>query len=484
MIYIFGLIILIVILVIVLVIRTFLFSKEEEIYDCISNLEVVSKDSIVKKLQSAIKIKTISNSDYTKTDFNEFTKFIKMLEKQFPLTHKKMERTIINDYSLVFKWEGKDQKIKPGMMMAHIDVVPIEKGTEKDWDVEPFSGEIKDNYMYGRGTMDIKLQLITLLEACENLLKEGFIPKRKMYFCFGHDEEVGGRQGAQKIVEYFKEKKISFEFVLDEGGLISTGSISSVKKDVAFIGIAEKGYCNLKINVKAKGGHASTPPKNTSLGLLSKVICKIEKNKFKLRLTKVSEKMIKSLAHHMSFSYRLIISNLWIFKPLFLRIFAKPGSTGEALLRTTIAPTMAQASMEPNVLPQSSSFVVNCRILQGDSGKSLIESIKKKCKGLDYSIEILRLDEPSNISDYESEIFKTIAATINGLYDNVAIIPYLMVAGTDCYKFESICSNVIRFTPYYIKNSDLKRIHSTNERISIANIINCVKFYKVLIKNY
>jgi len=481
MIYILGILL---IFIGILLVKTINFSKDGEIYEVIYDKTLVDKDDVLKKLQKAIKIKTISNSDYSKTDFREFKNFIDLLEANFPKIHKQMERTIVNDYSLVFKWQGKNQDKKPGMIMAHIDVVPIEEGTLKDWEEDPFSGAIKDGYIYGRGTMDIKIHLITVMQACENLIKEGFVPERDLYLCFGHDEEVGGQEGAAKIVEYFKKKKIKFDYVLDEGGVVSSGVISSVKKPIALIGVAEKGYCNLKINIKAEGGHASTPPKNTSLGLVSKVICALEEKKIKMHLPEATKTMIKALALHMNFMNRLIIANLWIFKGIFIKSFGKSGTNGEALLRTTIAPTMAHASMEPNVLPQVSSFTVNCRILQEYSGSKLLSHIKKQCKNLNYNIDILRLDEPSQVSDSKSEIFRTISGVILGIYEDVAIIPYLMVAGTDSYKFECISDNVFRFTPYYIEKDDIKRVHGTNERNSIENVVNCVRFFTTLIKNY
>lgn len=467
----------------IIVVRTFTFSKSEEIYEVICDSSPVDKDEAVRKLQHAISIKTVSNSDLQKTDWKEFENFIVYLEKAFPLIHERMERTVINEYSLIFKWDGEDKKLKPGMIMAHIDVVPVEEGTLKDWDANPFSGEIIDGFIYGRGSMDIKIQLITAMQACESLLKDGFTPKRDIYLCFGHDEETGGADGAAHILEYLKSRNLRFEFIIDEGGAVNSGAISSVKKSVAFIGIAEKGYCNLKINIKTKGGHASTPPAHTALGLVSKVICDIEKNKMKKHLTVPSLNMIKALAVHMNFFNRMIIANLWLFKPLFMKVFAKPGTTGEALLRTTIAPTMSNASMEPNVLPQVASFTVNCRILQGDSGNKLINHIREKCKKYEHTIETLRLDEPSNVSDHQSDIFKLISGITLGIYDEAVIVPYLMVAGTDCYKFECICKNVIRFTPFFIPMKDMGRIHSTNERNSIENVENCVKFFTTLLKN-
>ncbi len=473
---------LLIVLIVIMVIRTILFRQKEQYSEIILSNSKVNKDEVVKKLQDAIKIKTISNSDTSKTNYQEFEKFIIYLKNAFPLIHKHMDLTIINKYSLLYHWKGKDQSKKPGMIMAHIDVVPIEQGTESDWDVPPFSGQLKDGYVYGRGTMDIKIQIITAMQACENLIKQGVVPERDIYLSFGHDEEIGGREGALKIVKHLKKEKITFEFVLDEGGAINSGAIPSVKKTVAFVGVAEKGYSNLEIKITAEGGHASTPPANTSLGFVSKAICKLEKRKMKKKFPLVTRNMISILGKEMNFMNQYIIANLWITKPLFMKVFSKPGTNGEALLRTTIAPTMAKASMEPNVLPQCASFTVNCRILHGDSGSKLIEHISKICKGMDYKINILRMEEPSKVSDENSDFYKMLSGVIKGIYDNTAVIPYLMVAGTDCRKFENISKNVYRFTPYYIPLEDMKRIHGTNERISIKNITNCVRFFETLVK--
>ncbi|MCK5812080.1 MAG: M20/M25/M40 family metallo-hydrolase [Clostridiales bacterium] len=482
MVYLFIGIGVLIVIIVVMVIRTILFSNNEQYIEIIQSNSIINKDEVVKKLQEAIKIKTISNSDTSKTNYQEFEKFIIYLKNAFPLIHKHMNLSIINKYSLLYHWKGKDQLKKPGLIMAHIDVVPIEEGTENDWDVPPFEGKIKDGFVYGRGTMDIKIQIITAMQACENLIKQGVVPERDIYLSFGHDEEIGGQEGALKIVEYLKKEKITFEFVLDEGGAINTGAISSVKKAVAFVGIAEKGYSNLEVKIKAEGGHASTPPTNTSLGLVSKAICKIEKRKMKKRFPLVTRNMILALGKEMNFINQFIIANLWITKPLFMKAFAKPGTNGEALLRTTIAPTMAKASMEPNVLPQCASFTVNCRILHGDNGNKLIKYISNQCKGMDYKINILRMDEPSKVSDPNSEFYKMLSGVIKGLHDNTAVVPYLMVAGTDCRKYECISKNVYRFTPFHIPLEDMKRIHGTNERISEENIINCVRFFETLVK--
>ncbi|MCK5759055.1 MAG: M20/M25/M40 family metallo-hydrolase [Clostridiales bacterium] len=467
-------------IIVVLIIRTRRLRPVEHIYKKLETSHNVNINSVSEKLKKAIKCRTISYSDYSKFDFPEFSKFNEFLKNSFPRVFKEMTFEIVNGYSLLFKWDGVDNNLKPGLFMAHIDVVPIEKGTEEHWVYPPFSGEVAEGYVWGRGTMDIKLQIITMLEACELLIENGEQPKRTLYFAFGHDEETDGSNGARKIVEKLNSEGIKLEFVNDEGGCINKGIFSSVDKPLAFIGVAEKGFLNLKVEIKGKGGHASTPPANSSLGLAAKAICRIESKKMKLRLTEPAIKMIQALGRHMGISSRIIIANFWLFKPVFIKIFTTSGTTGEALLRTTIAPTMAEGSMEPNVLPQVSSFTVNCRILQGETYKDVIKHIEKACKGMEYNIKILRHEEPSALSNPSSEIYNKIAGAVRGLSDETAIIPYLMVAGTDSIKYECICENILRFSPYLIDMDDMKRIHGTNERISLENVERCVKFYLAL----
>lgn len=470
-------------LVVVLFIRAIRLKPNEHIYSKLFCKEETDRFATAEKLSAAVKCRTNSYSDYSKFDFEEFKKFRLVLEEKFPNVHNCLDLEIINGGSLLYKWEGTDRSLKPGIFMAHIDVVPVEKSTEKNWEYPPFSGKIADGFVWGRGTMDIKVQVITMLEACETLLSSGFEPKRTIYFAFGHDEETDGSKGALYIVNKFKKENKTFEFVIDEGGCVSEGIFASVKKPMAFIGLAEKGYLNLKIEIKGKGGHASTPPKNSSLGKVAKVICRIEKDKMKLRMTEPTSQMILAIARHMSLKNKLVLANLWLFKSVFMKIFSTPGTTREALVRTTVAPTMAKGSMEPNVLPQMSSFTVNCRILQGETINDVLDYIKKKCKGFEYEIHVLRHEEPSESSSVDSVFFKKVAGAVLGLYEDAAIIPYLMVAGTDSVKYQDLSENIIRFTPYAISNMDMKRIHSTNERISIENIDNCVKFYISLLKN-
>lgn len=469
----------IVALLAVLLIRTINFSNAKTTVKP-ERIEVGGEVSDgTEKLAEAIRVKTVSHMDASMTDWDEFVKFQKLLERLFPGLHKACDRTVIGDYSLVYRWKGADSGKKPCLVTAHIDVVPVEKGTEKDWEHPPFSGEIVDGFVWGRGTLDTKIHLIASLEAAEQLTREGFVPNRDIYFAFGHDEEVGGFAGASNIVAHFQKEGIEFEFMLDEGGCITDGVIEGVGKPIALVGIGEKGFANIKLTFKGEGGHSSTPPAHSALGVAAQAVGRLEKNQCRLRLIDPIRIFLMKLGPEMGFANRLILANLWLFKPLFLAVFSK-NRNGNAMLRTTTAATMAEASQAPNVLPQKASVIVNFRLLPGETGEDLIKHIKDTLKGIETEIDPLILDGPSAVSSHDSEAFKAIAGITGRLCEDALVVPYIVLASTDARKYEAVCKDVYRFTPYRIDARDMDRIHSTNERISLENVNRCVRFFRLL----
>ena len=471
-----AILVLIILLVLVLAIKTANFKIDAPASSGVTTVLSKDRTGAVEKLSKAVRVKTISNIDYTKVDWNEFEKYVKLMEELYPLVHSKLVREFVNGHSLVYQWTGKDSKRKPILVTAHMDVVPVEKGTEQDWKYGPFSGEIAEGYVWGRGTLDTKIHMITALEAVELSLKEGFVPERDIYLAFGHDEEVGGKQGAIYLVEHFKKKGIQFEYLIDEGGCVTDGTIKDIKEPLALIGIAEKGFANIKISVSGDGGHSSMPPRHSALGTLAKVMINLENNQCKLELTKPVEEFLMKTGPAMNRTNKLILANLWLFKGLFMEIFSGSKS-GNAMLRTTTAVTMAEASMQANVLPQKAVAVANFRIRHGETGEGLIRHIREVNKGLELDVEILQLDEPSAISSSKTEGYGTIEKLIKELYSDAIIAPYVMLGGSDARKYEPVCDNMYRFTPYRISNDQLGGMHGTNESISVDNINRCTEFF-------
>ncbi|PKM74434.1 MAG: peptidase M20 [Firmicutes bacterium HGW-Firmicutes-16] len=474
-------IILIMALVVIIVVKTRNFKPVELVCD---SSYVESNDLAgPSKLADAVRIPTISYIEAGKMDDEAFREFHKLLEKQFPLVHKCCEKTIINKYSLVYCLKTKNPRPseKPILITAHMDVVPVEEGTEGDWIKQPYSGEIADGIVWGRGTLDTKVHLIGALEAMEHLLEKDFSPARDIYLAFGHDEEINGEEGALKIAEYFENEGLEFDFVLDEGGCAVTNVLEGIEKPIAMVGVGEKGFANIRLSVTMDGGHASMPAPHTSLGTLAKALCLLEEHPFKPRLISCTKDFLLRIGPYMKGVNRVVLANLWIFKPLFLSMFSKT-NTGGALLRTTMAVTMAQGSPAPNVVPQKSSAFVNCRILPGENGEMLLDHMKKTLKGLPVKLDPIALDDPSALSPCDCNAYRLIESLIGEFCGDVIVVPYLVMASTDARKYEAVCKNIYRFTPYIIDNEDIRKIHGTNENISVANVNRCIDFFTALME--
>lgn len=440
----------------------------------------IDKNKSAANLAGAVRIKTISYDNPAAFDKNEFAKFRAYLAKTYPKLHRELKRELVGGMSLLYTWRGSDPLLKPILLMAHQDVVPADAKTLGQWTHPPFSGVIKDGFIWGRGTLDVKNGVIGIMEAVEYLISTGFKPARTIYLAFGHDEEVGGT-GAEMTAALLKQRNIRLDFVLDEGGSIIKGMIPGIAGNVAVIGISEKGYLSLEIISKDKGGHSSQPPKKTALGRLAKAIVKLEENPFPGDLTGPTRQMFEYLAPEMNFTYKLLFSNIWFFKPLLNKVLSASPST-DATLRTTTAVTMASGSPQDNVLPMSASAVVNFRIFPGETMDSVTDRVRARVA--DEYIEVKpykRISEPSKVSDTKSVYFISIQNSISELYPGTISAPYLVLGATDARSYNGVAENSYRFMPVPLTSEDLNRIHGINERISVEHFAQSIKFYALLI---
>lgn len=428
-------------------------------------------------LSKAVRIPTVSMTE-GETDDRPFKEYQKFLENAFPEFHKIATKTLINKYSLVYYLEGEDKSLSPACFLAHQDVVPAGDG----WDMPAFNGEIKDGYVYGRGSQDMKNQMIALLEAIESILLRKEKPKRGIYCCFGHDEEPGGREGAQNIVKYLKEKGVKLEYVIDEGGIVLDGKTFTIDGKIALIGTCEKGYADIILTVNENGGHASMPGKKTALGQICEAVGKLEKHPLKARFTQPVDDMFDVLTPYMHYPLKFVMANRKLFSPLIKKALLSKGMTA-ALMRTTMAPTMAKGSDRPNVLPNTASACINCRILPNETVESVMEYMSgiianpnvKITKGNMYR-------NPTMISSKNSDAYKKLSDTIKQIFPDLIPAPFLFVAGTDSKYYYEICENVFRFAPFELCEEDRSRIHSKNERCKIEDLIKAAKFFSALIE--
>ena len=447
--------------------------------------ETVDVDSYRRHLSEAIQFRTVSYRDYERVDWNEFEKFHKFLDEAYPLIKENLEKEIVPPANLLYRWKGTRDDLEPIALLAHQDVVPVSEGTEKDWKYDAFSGYDDGEFVWGRGSIDMKNHLIAVMESVEALLKDGFRPERDVYLLFGDNEEVvaNDKNGAHDLMETLKERGIRLESVIDEGGAIIPLNVPGVLNDkyLVGVGVAEKGYSDIEIVVNAKGGHSSQPPVHSALGILANAISDLEKNQFKAHFNYNMKLLLDSIARECTYPVRLITCNLPLLMPALLEVF-KVIPFGACLVRTTTAVTMAQGSPAANVLPQRASATVNFRAMPGTTKQDIVDHIRKSVKCKDIEINVLNSKEASKFSPTDSRAYKIIAELNKALEPRSFVAPYLVMGGTDAYNYEPICDNIYRYAPFRLDVPILRCTHGTNERLPVACMENALVFFKNYIR--
>jgi len=459
-------------LVLFILVKTFAFTATSVAVTPIAPLEV--SDEALVRLQRAIQFKTISYSYTTPHDSVEFAGLHQHLASSFPLVDSQLEKKTIQ-YSLLYKWTGSDNSLKPILLMSHLDVVPVDDGTLSNWEAPPFSGEIKNGIIYGRGTMDDKVSVLAILEAVESSLRAGLKPKRTIYLAFGHDEEIGGDQGAASIAKYLQEQGVKLECVIDEGGYVAEGMVPGLAKPMAVINVAEKGFVSFELTITTKGGHSSMPPVDNTIGSLATAITKLESNQFPYKTISVIDRQIEIIGPHLPFVQKMAFANTWLFGSKIL----------EALnAHTTTAPTIIKGGVKDNVIPTSASVVVNFRIMTGETTEEILKHVVETVNDDRITVKsISNRNEPSPVSDYESASYKIIEKTVLQLFPDAIVSPGLISGGTDTKHYEPISENAYRFFPIRVNASNMTGFHGINEHLPVSNYKEIVQFYYQLVQN-
>lgn len=497
----------ILLLIIFLVIKTLTYPFKKNEVPVGKAWTPVRNDSAVQRLSGGIKIPTVSTGDLGEFDYTPFEKFKAYLKESYPLVYQNTENYEINTYALIFKVKGKNSSLAPILFLSHIDVVPpgdadvvnknenIKQFNDKptprvskvsgNWEYAPFSGAIANGKIYGRGAIDMKGMLFSIMESANNIIENKIIPERDIYLAFGFDEEVGGEKGATQIAGHFKKLGLKFDAVYDEGGLIlEKGNVAGIDNDVAAVGCAEKGFLSTKIKVKGLGGHSSMPPTESAIGKAAIIMQRLEKNQMKPMITPSMEEFFKNVGGGMSFVNRMAIANTWLLKPMLLSQLTKNNTTN-ALVRSTTALTMMKGSDGTNVLSPEVEFVVNFRLLPGNTVKDIKQHIARATKGFDVEVEeIDNTREASAISSTDTRAYKMIQRGIKEIYPEAVVTPYLTVGGTDAYKYQIVSDHIYRFMPIKINSFEQQSIHSTNEYISIENYLRMIHYFEFIMKNY
>lgn len=474
-----GAALLLLILISILIYRTIAYPSVQVKVDPVQ--PAIISTSSVQHLAGAVRFRTVSYDEPGRTDSTVFRNFLDFLKKTYPLSDSLLHRQIINGLSIVYTWQGGDPSLKPLLLIGHMDVVPAED--ESKWTSPPFSGEVKDGFVWGRGTMDDKVNVIGILEAVEMMLKTGFKPKRTIYLAFGHDEEVGGNNGATKIAEWMQSKHIEAEFLLDEGLVVTQGIVPGITRNVGLIGIAEKGYVSCELTVEANGGHSSIPEKETPIGILASAVSTMEKNPMPSHFCEPSNQFLDYVGPEMPFLQKLVFANRWLLGKVIIHQYEKT-NTGNSMVRTTTAPTVFRSGVKDNVMPTVATAIINFRILPGETSGDVVNYINRLLKDERVKVRIVgHHNDPGEVSDSRSIGFLNIEKAIRQVFPGTITAPGLVVAATDARHYSAITKNLFRFVPLLATKTDPGRIHGVNERIGVSNFYDCIRFYRQLILN-
>ncbi len=467
-----GLIALAVLLCLVALVRTLLNPARSSPWQPGKDPE--REKAYAEKLSRMIRYETVSYKGQIQRE--KFLGFHKVLDELFPLVHEHLEKTEI-DGSLLYRWKGL-RSDRPIVLMGHQDVVPA----EGEWKHDPFSGDIEDGKVWGRGSADTKCSVMAFFQAVEELLAEGYVPEQDVYLSSSNTEEIG-EEGCPKTVRYLEERGVHPFIVNDEGGSIVTEPMKGILGNYAMIGVLEKGQGNLQIVARSNGGHSSYPPKNSPIVRLSRFVSDIDRHyPMRSRMNRQAREMFEHMAPFGPFWMRLLFGNLWLFQPLLTILMPSISPQAAALLRTTVAPTMQSGSDGCNVLPQEATLTLNLRYIPHqdmEESNAIIRALADK-----YGLEVRELDAYPSCEpvDSSSDAFRLVESVIGEVFPGLPCIPYVMTGGTDARHYQRICDACIRFSPVVYGPDQMKGMHGLNEYLDTCSLPGAVDYYKTLIR--
>ncbi|KAI1180464.1 peptidase family M20/M25/M40 [Nemania sp. FL0916] len=495
------------------------------------------RDDTVSRMAGAIRIPTESYDDLGPVGedprWDAMYPFAEYLEKTFPLVHAHLSLEKVNTHGLLYTWTGSDKSLRPTVLMAHQDVVPVAEATVDQWTHPPYSGYYDGKYIWGRGASDCKNNLIGILEAVELLLNAGFAPKRTVVLSFGFDEEISGWHGANYLAKALLERygRDGAAVIVDEGGGIAStwGSV------FALPGVGEKGYTDVEIIVRMPGGHSSIPPAHSGIGVAAELVTLIEANPYEPHFH--AENPFLGLlecgnAHSPDFPPALRKHLPWkessqtcdvaeknnkkTKKDKLALEAAKQGPAVKYLFTTSLAVDVIGGGVKNNALPERTRVLVNHRINVGDHVSDihgrltkLAEQVAEKHNLTVHAFKDDEVETPRSIKlsssapsfglepapvtptlvvgkDGEATPYGVLSGTTRALYgEEVLMAPALMTGNTDTKYYWDLTAHIFRYGPGYDPEQgfDLGGIHTVDEKLSIVAHTRGVQWYSMFIRN-
>lgn len=427
-----------------------------------------------RKLSEMVRYETVSVPGADQRE--KFLGFHRVLEELFPRVHRELEKTEI-DGNLLYYWKG-DSGEKPLVLMSHQDVVPA----EGEWLHAPFSGDIEGGKVWGRGASDTKCSVMAFFQAAEELLEQGYRPPQDVYLSCSCTEEWGG-DGCPKLVQELERRGVKPWLVCDEGGGIITDPIGGIHGNFAMVGVFEKGKAEVRFTASSDGGHASAPKAHSPVARLAAFVNEMESRPvFRRKMPKEVAAMFETLAPYADFPLKLVFTNLWLFKPVLLRVLPMISAQAGAMIRTTMAFTMMSGSDACNVMPQRASVCADMRFIPHQGMEESLEIVRKRAEKHRLDMDVLMANDYTEPTDIHGEAFGLVQRIIAETFPGCAGSPYVMTGATDSRFYQKICANIVRFAPVIYGPEQMKGMHGVNENIGADCLPGAVDFYKNLIR--
>jgi carboxypeptidase PM20D1 len=438
----------------------------------------VQDSEVVEKLQSLLRIPTVSHDDEALIDREPFERLHGALAESFPLLHEHLTRQRICDHALLFHWKGSGDG-DPLVLMAHLDVVPVDDSAP--WQHPPFAAELHDGAIWGRGTLDDKSSVVGICAAVERLLEQDFVPARDVWLSFGAREEVSGPDAAT-AAEELRSRGVTPWLVLDEGGAVAHEAFPGVEPPLGVIGVSEKGTTTFVLRAEGRGGHSSTPSTGGPTARIARAVVRLEKRPFPASLPEPTLEMFVRLAPHAPLALRPLFANARRLQPVLKRTLPAAGPEAAALVRTTMAVTTLSGSPAHNVIASNATAAVNLRLQVGETIASATAHVRKAVDDDSIRLDVVDANEASPVSPTDDPAFELIASTVTELFEDAVPTPYVMMGATDSRHFTSICPRVYRFTPFRMTKAQRESIHSYDEHIGVDDFLHGVRWYTRLIE--
>ncbi|KAL3142393.1 hypothetical protein ABBQ38_002728 [Trebouxia sp. C0009 RCD-2024] len=466
----------------------------------LANITLSHSEDAVSRLSQLIKHRTVSDSQSAESHARhpeQLRLAREHLQKSYPSIWKHLTVETVAEFSLLIRWQGSNTALNPVLFVSHLDVVPATEGDSSEWSRPPFGGDIHDNFIWGRGAMDLKFMVIALLEAVTHLLESGWTkPERTLYLAFGHDEEVGGDLGAGAMASLLASRGVTLDFVVDEGGPILVDGLPSLLRtptQIALVGTAEKGYNSILANVSGQGGHAMTPPTDHSTvpAIMSSLVQSVDQTPPTPQLVPPVTHFMQALAPACPNPFlRFILRHCEnrLFGPLLARLLTLSSPNTAAVARTTVGVTRMNTGSADNVLPDSGSVMFNFRLLPGHTLDYPLQYLRNHLGKFSSRIRLQQVGgqkarEATPVSSPSSEQFKIVARAIYETVQpkqGIVAAPHLMTGASDSRHYLDITANgVYRFFPLFMNLTagDVSRVHGIDERIKVDDFLQAIKVY-------